>query len=102
LAALGAPRQEVLLFRHRKELGAAIGLGVGGSFDVWAGAATRAPAWAQKARVEWLYRLARDPRRIRRQLALARFATEVVRWSPDDYGPPRRGRTRRDPEGQDS
>ena len=102
LAALGAPRQEVFLFRHRKELGAAIGLGVGGSFDVWAGAATRAPAWAQKARVEWLYRLARDPRRIRRQLALARFATEVVRWSPDDYGPPRRGRTRRDPEGQDS
>ncbi len=98
LAALGAPRQEVFLFRHRKELGAAVALGVGGSFDVWAGVVKRAPVWVQKARVEWLYRLARDPRRIRRQLALARFATEVVRWSPDDYGPPRRGRIRDDRE----
>jgi len=79
-------------------LGAAVALGVGGSFDVWAGVVKRAPAWAQKARVEWLYRLASDPRRLRRQLALPRFAAQVVRWSADDYGPPRRGRARHGPE----
>jgi len=97
-AALGAPRQEIFLFRHRVALGAAVALGVGGSFDVWAGVVKRAPVWAQKARVEWLCRLASDPRRLRRQLALPRFAAQVVRWSADDYGPPRRGRARRGPE----
>jgi N-acetylglucosaminyldiphosphoundecaprenol N-acetyl-beta-D-mannosaminyltransferase len=94
LVAMGAPRQEVLLHRHRDELGAAVALGVGGSFDVWAGRVKRAPEWTQAAKVEWLHRLASDPRRARRQLALPRYAAQVVRWSPDDYGPPRRGRAR--------
>ena len=92
LVAMGAPRQEILLYRHRDELGAAVGLGVGGSFDVWAGTVKRAPAWTQRAKVEWLYRLAANPRRLRRQLVLPRYAAQVVRGSPDDYGPPRRGR----------
>ncbi len=92
LVAMGAPRQEILLHRHRDRWGAAVGLGIGGSFDVWAGVVTRAPAWTQRARIEWLYRLASDPRRIRRQKALPRYAAQVVRWAPDDYGPPRRGR----------
>ena len=93
LVALGAPRQEVFLHRHRLELGAAVALGVGGSFDVWAGRVTRAPGWTQRLGVEWLYRLAVDPRRVRRQLALPRFAASVVAGSADDYGPGRaRGR----------
>ena len=91
---MGAPRQELFLLRHRDRLGAAVGLGVGGSFDVWAGKVKRAPKWAQRARVEWLYRLASDPRRLRRQAVLPRFAAQVLRWSPEDYGPPRRGRSR--------
>jgi len=98
LVAMGAPRQEMLLYHNRDRLGATVAMGVGGSFDVWAGTVKRAPIWAQKAKVEWLYRLAADPRRARRQSALPRFAAQVVRWSPDDYGPPRRGRARRAPE----
>ena len=94
LAAMGAPRQELFLQRNRDRLGVGVALGVGGSFDVWAGAVRRAPAWTRRARVEWLYRLAVDPRRARRQVALPRYAAQVVRWSPDDYGPPRRGRAR--------
>jgi N-acetylglucosaminyldiphosphoundecaprenol N-acetyl-beta-D-mannosaminyltransferase len=90
LAALGAPKQEIFLHRNREKLGVRVGLGVGGSFDVWAGHVKRAPAWTQRAKIEWLYRLARDPRRLRRQLALPRYAFEVMRWSPEDYGPPRR------------
>jgi N-acetylglucosaminyldiphosphoundecaprenol N-acetyl-beta-D-mannosaminyltransferase len=90
LAALGAPKQEVFLQRHRGALGVSVGMGVGGSFDVWAGKVKRAPAWTQQAKLEWLYRLARDPRRLRRQWVLPQYAFDVVRWSPDDYGPPRR------------
>ncbi|MBN1629754.1 MAG: WecB/TagA/CpsF family glycosyltransferase [Thermoleophilia bacterium] len=92
LAAMGAPRQELFLHRHRERLGAHVGLGVGGSFDVWAGMVERAPAWTQRAKVEWLYRLASDPRRLRRQMVLPRYAVQVLRWSPEDYGPPRRKR----------
>jgi exopolysaccharide biosynthesis WecB/TagA/CpsF family protein len=92
LVAMGAPRQEILLHRYREQWGAGVGLGIGGSFDVWAGVVTRAPAWTQRARIEWLYRLASDPRRIRRQKALPLFAAQVMRGAADDYGPPRRGR----------
>ncbi len=92
LVAMGAPRQEMLLHRYRDRLGAGVALGVGGSFDVWAGTVKRAPRWTQTANVEWLYRLITNPRRARRQLALPRYAVRVMRWSPDDYGPARRGR----------
>ena len=94
LVAMGAPRQEILLHRHRDGFGAAVGLGIGGSFDVWAGSVRRAPEWAQRAKVEWLYRLLSDPRRARRQTVLLRYAAQVVLGSADDYGPPRRGRAR--------
>ena len=95
LVAMGAPRQELFLERHSDRLGARVGLGVGGSFDVWAGRVKRAPAWTQRAKVEWLYRLTTDPRRIQRQMVLPRYAVRVLRWSPDDYGPPRRRRPSR-------
>ena len=83
LVAMGAPKQESLLYRHRDEWGAKVALGVGGSFDVWAGTVVRAPEWTQKAGVEWLYRLARDPRRLRRQMVLPRYAFRVV-TTPDE------------------
>jgi N-acetylglucosaminyldiphosphoundecaprenol N-acetyl-beta-D-mannosaminyltransferase len=79
LAALGAPRQEILLYGRRSELGVAAALGVGGSFDVWAGKAKRAPACVQRGKVEWLYRLVRQPSRLRRQMALVRYAAQVLR-----------------------
>ena len=47
LVAMGAPRQEVLIQRHRRGLGVPVALGVGGTFDVWAGSVKRAPGWAQ-------------------------------------------------------
>jgi N-acetylglucosaminyldiphosphoundecaprenol N-acetyl-beta-D-mannosaminyltransferase len=92
LTALGAPRQELFLYRNRDRIGARVALGVGGSFDVWAGVVKRAPEWTQRANVEWLYRLASNPRRLRRQLNLPKYAVQVARWSPEDYGPPRRRR----------
>ncbi len=77
--ALGAPRQELWLEEYLQAAGAAVGMGVGGSFDVLAGRARRAPAWVRRLCLEWLYRLVREPSRWRRQLVLPLFAWLVVR-----------------------
>jgi N-acetylglucosaminyldiphosphoundecaprenol N-acetyl-beta-D-mannosaminyltransferase len=79
LAGLGSPKQEFWLADHLAETGCAVGIGVGGSFDVLAGAVPRAPGALQRLGLEWLYRLAREPARWRRQLALPRFALAAAR-----------------------
>ncbi|MHB9148993.1 MAG: WecB/TagA/CpsF family glycosyltransferase [Thermoleophilia bacterium] len=89
LVAMGAPRQELFIYRHRDELGVPVALGVGGSFDVWSGLVRRAPAWTRVVGVEWLYRLLTDPRRLRRQLALPVFARRVLTDVASDYHRPR-------------
>lgn len=79
LIGLGSPKQEYWLEEHLAATGAGVGIGVGGSFDVLAGATLRAPRALQRAGLEWLYRLVRQPARWRRQLALPRFALAAVR-----------------------
>jgi N-acetylglucosaminyldiphosphoundecaprenol N-acetyl-beta-D-mannosaminyltransferase len=54
-------------------------MGVGGSFDVWAGVKKRAPAWMGTLQIEWLYRLVQEPSRWRRMLSLPAFAWAVLR-----------------------
>ncbi|MNC21691.1 putative N-acetylmannosaminyltransferase [compost metagenome] len=54
-------------------------MGVGGSFDVISGKSKRAPKVFQKMRIEWLYRLLKEPTRYKRMLALPKFALKVVR-----------------------
>jgi N-acetylglucosaminyldiphosphoundecaprenol N-acetyl-beta-D-mannosaminyltransferase len=63
LVALGAPRQERWMRRWLPELHVPVAIGVGGSLDVLAGRVPRAPAWMQRAGLEWLWRAAREPRR---------------------------------------
>lgn len=79
LVGLGAPRQEFWIFSHL-DLGT-VTIGVGGSFDALAGLNKRAPGWIQKLKLEWLYRLLKQPQRFRRQLVLPRFAWQVLRQS---------------------
>jgi N-acetylglucosaminyldiphosphoundecaprenol N-acetyl-beta-D-mannosaminyltransferase len=76
---LGSPRQEFFLAERLKETGCAVGIGVGGSFDVLAGNVQRAPLLWRRLGVEWLYRLVREPRRWRRQLALPQFVWLALR-----------------------
>lgn len=77
--ALGSPKQERWLHRHLPGLGVPLGMGVGGTIDVWAGAVPRAPQWMIRANLEWLYRIVRL-RRLRRSLPpLMRFALAVLR-----------------------
>ena len=78
LAGLGSPKQELWLARHLAATGCGVGLGVGGSFDIYAGNVERAPAVFRRAGLEWAYRLAKEPRRWRRQLALPRFAVAAL------------------------
>lgn len=61
--AMGSPLQEYWIDGAWEEIGAAVALGVGGSFDVLAGLKKDAPGWARGRGLEWLYRLAQDPRR---------------------------------------
>ncbi len=83
---LGSPRQELWLHRHLHPLGVRLAMGVGGSLDVLAGRTPRAPGWVRRLHLEWLYRLARQPWRWRRQLALPRFAWMVLRSGPGREG----------------
>jgi N-acetylglucosaminyldiphosphoundecaprenol N-acetyl-beta-D-mannosaminyltransferase len=78
LVALGVPRQETWIQRVRQGSGG-LWMGVGGSFDVWAGTKKRAPAWMGALRIEWLYRLIQEPTRWRRMLSLPAFAWSVLR-----------------------
>ncbi len=70
---LGAGRQEKWLNRHLHELGATVGMTIGGSLDVLSGRKKRAPRWTQALYIEWLYRLVTEPQRWQRQLALPKF-----------------------------
>lgn len=78
LAAFGAPKQELWLSANRhalSEAGVGVAMGVGGTFDYWAGAVRRAPRWMSKLGIEWLWRLALQPQRFGRILrATVRFA----------------------------
>lgn len=66
LVALGSPRQEDFIKEARKLLPQAVMIGVGGSFDVWSGEVQRAPEIYQKLGLEWLYRTAKEPWRLKR------------------------------------
>lgn len=78
---ISSPRKEFLLHEQRATLGPMLSMGVGGSFDVWAGLTRRAPAWMQKAGLEWLYRLVQEPGRMWRRYLVGntRFMWLVVR-----------------------
>ena len=65
LVALGAPKQEIFI-KKCLELHKAVYIGVGGSFDVWAGEVERAPEIFQKTGFEWLYRTISQPQRFKR------------------------------------
>jgi N-acetylglucosaminyldiphosphoundecaprenol N-acetyl-beta-D-mannosaminyltransferase len=60
---LGCPRQEVFAFEYHRELQMPV-LAVGAAFDYHAGLLKEPPAWMQRAGLQWLYRLAQEPRRL--------------------------------------
>jgi N-acetylglucosaminyldiphosphoundecaprenol N-acetyl-beta-D-mannosaminyltransferase len=79
LVAMGIPRQEKWIHRNLARLGVPVAMGVGGSFDVFAGRVRRAPVWMQRHGLEWIYRVLSNPRKIAKAATLPRFVLMVLR-----------------------
>lgn len=68
--ALGCPRQEFLIREYFEAAPQALWVGIGGTFDFYAGIRKRAPSWMQRSGLEWTARLAQEPRRLWRRYVL--------------------------------
>jgi N-acetylglucosaminyldiphosphoundecaprenol N-acetyl-beta-D-mannosaminyltransferase len=71
--------QEPWIYKYKEALSVPVMMGVGGSLDIIAGKMKRAPVAMQKLRMEWLYRLLKQPTRAGRMLALPKFVLKVIR-----------------------
>lgn len=64
LVAFGQPKGELWVHRHSPALPGTVCVQIGGSLDFAAGRINRAPRWMQRTGLEWVYRLAQEPRRL--------------------------------------
>ena len=78
LVCLGAPKQELFMAQYGEATGAKLLMGLGGSLDIFAGVAQRAPEFYCKHNLEWLYRLIKNPSRFGRMLKLPLFLLHVA------------------------
>ena len=62
--ALGVPKQDRLALQLRVRLPHLVVLGIGGTFEILGPSSSRAPVWMQRAGMEWLYRLGKEPGRL--------------------------------------
>jgi len=76
--AMGIPRQEKFIYRTMRIVQAPVAIGVGGSLDVFSGKAKRAPLFVQKMKLEWLWRLILNPKKISKAKALPVFVMKVL------------------------
>lgn len=77
--AMGCPRQERFIVKYMNELPCKIFMGVGGSFDVIAEKVNRAPRWMINIGMEWAYRVAKEPWRIKRLGSIPKFIWIVIK-----------------------
>jgi len=77
--AKGAPLQDKWIDKVIQKVDSGLFMGVGGSFDVLSGNVKRAPKIWQKLNLEWLYRIAGDPKRWKRSMELPKFVIEVLK-----------------------
>lgn len=80
---LGCPKQEIWMMKNSPKIPCVL-IGVGAAFDYLSGTKSRSPLWMQKSGLEWLHRLATEPRRLARRyfttntVFLARYAPELM------------------------
>ncbi|MBK5240535.1 WecB/TagA/CpsF family glycosyltransferase [Clostridium sp.] len=77
--AMGCPRQEIFIAKYMDRLPCSVFMGVGGSFDIIAGNLKRAPKWMINIGMEWLYRVAKEPFRIKRLSSIPKFILMVIK-----------------------
>lgn len=78
MVCLGAPRQEKWMMKNSHRLDVGLMAGLGGALDVFAGRVNRAPERWQRRNLEWMYRLIKEPRRIKRQIKIPLFIVSVI------------------------
>lgn len=80
---LGSPKQDLWMSLYRPTLSAPLLIGVGAAFDMLAGVRSQAPRWMQRSGLEWLFRLAQEPRRLARRYLVYNplFVWHVLRES---------------------
>jgi exopolysaccharide biosynthesis WecB/TagA/CpsF family protein len=78
LVALGHPKQDLWIAANRNRLPVSVAMGVGCTFDILAGRFQRAPEWARRSGLEWLYRLAQEPKRLALRYAVCAAWLVVV------------------------
>lgn len=79
--AMGSPRQDLFIINNMDKLPCKVFMGVGGSFDVFSGKVNRAPNWMIKFGLEWLYRVCKEPWRIKRLSSIPKFLLQVVKYN---------------------
>lgn len=77
--AMGSPRQEIFIERIMPIVNTKIFMGVGGVFDIFAGELKRAPKWMISLGLEWLYRVIKEPFRIKRLISIPKFLLLVLK-----------------------
>ena len=75
---LGFPRQEIWIWENKNRIHGKVIIGNGGTMDILAGDLKRAPEIFQRLGLEWFYRLIKEPKRIKRQIALPKFILYVL------------------------
>jgi N-acetylglucosaminyldiphosphoundecaprenol N-acetyl-beta-D-mannosaminyltransferase len=95
LVALGTPKQEIWMHRVAERLRPAVALGIGAGLDFFTGSVRRAPRWVSGAGLEWLFRLAQEPRRLWRRylvedLVFPRILLRMLRTPSDQRIAPSR------------
>ncbi len=92
LVAMGAPKQELWLEKHQAQLNVAVGIGVGGLFDFYSEKIIRAPLWVRQLGMEWVCRLAEEPKRMWKRyiignpLFLLRVLREIAQENQQRHG----------------
>ena len=76
--ALGSPKQEYFVIKHRDALKVKAAAGLGGSLDIWSGQLNRAPKFYIDHGLEWLYRMIQEPKRLKRLPALPVFLIKAA------------------------
>jgi N-acetylglucosaminyldiphosphoundecaprenol N-acetyl-beta-D-mannosaminyltransferase len=80
VVGLGAPKQELWVHNHRDRIAAPVALCVGATIDFLAGEKPRAPVWMRRVGLEWLHRLASEPRRLAKRYARDAWIFPQLVW----------------------
>jgi len=80
VVGLGAPKQELWVHRHHRQLGAKVAICAGATIDFLAGHRRRSPRWMQTAGLEWLHRVLSEPRRLAGRYARDTWVFPQLVW----------------------